>query len=69
MAAAFNGEVDEVDGRLALIAATRIIESMQAETRIRALAHLTKHQIADAIPIAQPIWRDESIPPTINQLN
>lgn len=38
MAGAINGDVKMDEGRLALNAATRIIESIQAETRARALA-------------------------------
>ena len=38
MAGARNGDIKEKEGRLALTAATRITESFQAESRMRALA-------------------------------
>ena len=45
MAGAINGDVRLDEGRMALNAATRIIESIQAETRARALAFATNQVI------------------------
>lgn len=45
MAGAINGDVRLDEGRMALNAATRIIESVQAETRARALAFATQQSI------------------------
>lgn len=56
MAGAINGDVKESEARIALNAATRIIEVVQAETRIRALAFATKHTVAENIPLNAPIW-------------
>ena len=39
MAGAINGDVKEKEGRLALNAATRMTELMQAESRIRVIQH------------------------------
>lgn len=55
MAGAINGDVKMDEGRLALNAATRIIESVQAETRARALAFATRHTIDAAMPLAAPM--------------
>lgn len=52
MAGAINGDVNESEGRLALNAATRIIESIQAETRARALAFATQTVIAPIMPLS-----------------
>ena len=51
MAGAINGDVKLDEGRLALNAATRITESLQAETRARALAFATGHTIDAAMPL------------------
>ena len=56
MAGALNGDVKESEGRLALNAATRIIESLQAETRIRALAFATNSKMPANIPLNAPVW-------------
>lgn len=64
MAGAINGDVKESEARIALNAATRIIEAVQAETRIRALAYATKATIPAAIPLNAPIW-PKSEPPQI----
>lgn len=64
MAGAINGDVKMDEGRLALNAATRIIESVQAETRARALAFATKQTIAESMPLASPMV---SIQKTIEQ--
>jgi hypothetical protein len=63
MAGAINGDVKEGDARIALNAATRIIEVVQAETRIRALAHVTKHRVAESIPLNAPMWGTPLIEP------
>ena len=55
MSGAINGDVKLDEGRLALNAATRIIESVQAETRARALAFATRHTIADSMPLIAPM--------------
>lgn len=60
MAGAISGDVKEREGRLALNAATRIIESVQAETRIRALAFATKQKVPSSVPLNGPIWSDGS---------
>ncbi len=52
MAGAINGDVKLEEGRLALNAATRIIESVQAETRARALAFATKCVINPEMPLS-----------------
>lgn len=46
MAGAINGDIKQDEGRMALNAATRIIEAVQAETRARALAFATNQVIA-----------------------
>jgi hypothetical protein len=51
MAGALNGDVRLDEGRLALNAATRMIESLQAETRARALAHAIGSQIDKEMPL------------------
>jgi hypothetical protein len=56
MAGAINGDVKADEARIALNAATRIIEAVQAETRVRALAFATKQVISPAIPLNAPIW-------------
>lgn len=56
MAGAINGDVKMDEGRLALNAATRIIESVQAETRIRALAFAMRQQLPDSLPLDRPIF-------------
>ena len=38
LAGAINGDISEREGRIALNAATRITESFQAETRMRAIS-------------------------------
>lgn len=55
MAGAINGDVKMDEGRLALNAATRIIESVQAETRARALAFAAKQVIHETMPLAAPM--------------
>lgn len=57
MAGAINGDVKESEARIALNAATRIIEAVQAETRVRALAFATKQFVPEAIPLNAPVWR------------
>lgn len=56
MAGAINGDVKMDEGRLALNAATRIIESVQAETRARALAFATKQVIHPDMTITGQIF-------------
>jgi len=56
MAGAINGDVKMDEGRLALNAATRIIESVQAETRARALAFATKQAIPPEMPLLGNIF-------------
>lgn len=56
MAGAINGDVKMDDGRLALNAATRIIESVQAETRARALAYATNQIIHPEMPLVGNIF-------------
>lgn len=65
MAGAINGTLEREDGKIALNAATRIVEVIQAETRVRALAFATKTHIPSAIPLNQPIWPKPETPPTI----
>lgn len=62
MAGAINGDVKETEARIALNAATRIIEVVQAETRIRAIAAATKVKIPAAIPLNAPIWPNDPTP-------
>jgi hypothetical protein len=50
-----------------LNAATRIIEAVQAETRVRALAFATKQTIAPAIALNAPIWPKNEPPAVIEQ--
>ena len=57
MAGAINGDVKLDEGRLALNAATRIIECVQAETRARALAFATNQTIEPAMPLAGEIYQ------------
>lgn len=63
MAGAINGDVKPEEGRMALNAATRIIESVQAETRARALAYATQQIIPPAMPLT-----GEAFVPQIKQL-
>lgn len=56
MAGAINGDVKPDEARIALNAATRLIESVQAETRVRALAFATRQTVAAALPLNAPIW-------------
>lgn len=51
MAGAINGDIQEKEARIALNAATRIIESVQAETRVRALAFATKMAVPKEMPL------------------
>lgn len=60
-AGALNGDVKQDEGRLALNAATRIIESMQAETRARALAYAAGMVVPDAIPLSTPMFTQKMI--------
>lgn len=59
MAGAINGDVKMDEGRLALNAATRIIESVQAETRARALAFATRQTINPEMPLVGQIFTTE----------
>jgi hypothetical protein len=59
MAGAINGDVKMDEGRLALNAATRIIESVQAETRARALAFATRQVIDPEMPLVGMIFQPE----------
>lgn len=56
MAGAINGDVKMDEGRLAVNAATRIIELMQAETRARALAFAARQTIPATMPLTTPIY-------------
>jgi hypothetical protein len=56
MAGVINGGIKADEGRIALNAATRIIEVVQAETRLRALAFATRTAMPAAIPLDRPIW-------------
>jgi len=60
MAGAINGDVKMDSGRLALNAATRIIETVQAETRARALAFATRQSIQPEMPLVGQIFTTES---------
>lgn len=62
MAGAINGDVKLDEGRLALNAATRIIESVQAETRARALAFATHQGIKPEMPLVGQIFTIEEAP-------
>ncbi len=55
MAGAINGDVRNDEARTALNAATRIIESVQAETRARALAFATNQTIDASMPLIGPM--------------
>ena len=61
MAGAINGDVKMDEGRLALNAATRIIESIQAETRARALAFATRQVINPEMPLVGQIFTNEQV--------
>ena len=65
MAGAINGDVKADEGRMALNAATRIVEVIQAETRVRALAFSTKTYMPSAIPLDRPIWPKSDESPAI----
>jgi hypothetical protein len=65
MAGAINGDVKETEGRLALNAATRIIEAVQAETRVRALAFATNQKISPVFSLTAPVWPEQ---PTATQI-
>lgn len=56
MSGAINGSVGLDQGKLALNAATRIIESVQAETRARALAFATHQTINPCMPLSGVIF-------------
>ena len=62
MAGAINGDVKESEARIALNAATRIIEAVQAETRVRALAFATRQALPPALPLNAPIWPKQEPP-------
>lgn len=65
MAGAINGDVKLDEGRLALNAATRKIEALQAEIRARALAFAMKQQIQEVMPINGAIFQTPKLlPPT-----
>lgn len=51
MVGVLNGTVDQDKGRLAINASSRIIESVQAETRARALAYATRQIISADMPL------------------
>lgn len=61
MAGAINGDVKLDEGRLALNAATRIIESVQAETRARALAFATRQVINPDMPLVGQIFTEQKL--------
>lgn len=61
MAGALNGDVKPEEGRVALTAATRIIESVQAETRARALAFATNQTIDSTMPLDGPVFQQKQI--------
>lgn len=61
MAGALNGDVKLDEGRLALNAATRIIESVQAETRARALAFATNQSIPAVMSLTGEIYQQKMI--------
>jgi hypothetical protein len=56
MAGAINGDIKQDEGRMALNAATRIIESVQAETRARALAFATNQVIEPTMQLTGNIF-------------
>ena len=56
MADAINGKINETNARLALTAASRIVEAVQAETRVRALAATSRQAIPAALPLDRPIY-------------
>ena len=60
MAGAINGDVKMDEGRLALNAATSIIESVQAETRARALAFATRQTIQPEMQLVGTIFSPET---------
>lgn len=62
MAGAINGDVKESEARIALNAATRIIEAVQAETRVRALAFATRQIVPPSLPLNAPIWPKQEPP-------
>lgn len=55
MAGAANGQIDQDNARVALNAATRIIESVQAETRVRALAFASRQVLDNSMPLDKPM--------------
>ena len=61
MAGAINGDVQEKEARIALNAATRIIESVQAETRVRALAFASKMVVPKEMPLTSSMIESQSI--------
>lgn len=65
MAGAINGDIKESEARIALNTATRIVEAVQAETRVRALAFATKQTLSNALPLNAPIWPKQEPPPAI----
>lgn len=62
MAGAINGDVKESEARIALNAATRIIEAVQAETRVRALAFATRIVLQENLPLNAPVWPKNDVP-------
>jgi len=63
MAGAINGDVKQEEGRMALNAATRIIESVQAETRARALAFATRQTIDPTMRLTGEIFEVKKLDP------
>lgn len=67
MAGAINGDVKQDEGRMALNAATRIIESVQAETRARALAFAIGQTIAPIMQLTGTIFEAPKVEQIENQ--
>ena len=61
MAGALNGDVKMDEGRLALNAATRIIESVQAETRARALAYASNQIVTPIMSLTGVVFEPNKV--------
>lgn len=61
LAGVCNGDLSNETARVALTSASRIIESVQAETRARALAFATKSVIPAEMPLTSSFFETKAI--------
>ena len=61
LAGVCNGDVSNETARVALTAASRIIESVQAETRARALAFASQTIISSEMPLTSAFFENKKL--------